>query len=351
MGAPLCAAVMLAAISMGPKPIHPLTTLSVLLKHATGGSQVDVQANGDGEQDEEAAAGREAQTSETIIWLVRTPRVLVAAFVGAALAFAGTLMQGLFRNPLASPGILGVSAGGAFGAVVCIATGWAVQAVWPLPACAFAGALTTILIVYALASYQGETPLATLLLAGIAVSALAGSATSFVLVISARHEWFVAKEILFWTLGGLDARLWQHVAMVALPTTFAIVASMFFLRDLNIMLLGEEQARTLGVDTPRLKLGLLGIVSLATGAAVGVSGLIGFVGLMIPHLLRMMVGPDHRSLVPASVFGGAIFLVVTDTFVRCLGPADLRLGIVTGALGAPFFLLLLIKHRNQAIHL
>jgi iron complex transport system permease protein len=260
-------------------------------------------------------------------------------------------MQGLFRNPLASPGILGVSAGGAFGAVVCLAFGWAEYLIWPLPASAFAGSLVTILVVYGLASYQGETPLATLLLAGIALSALAGSATSFVLVMSAQHEWYVAKEMLFWSLGGLDARRWEHVAMVAVPTVVAIASSLLFLRELNIMLLGEQQARSLGVDTSRLKLSLLVLTSVVTGAAVGVSGLIGFVGLVIPHLLRMLVGPDHRILVPASLLGGAIFLVTTDTVVRSLGPAELRLGIVTGALGAPFFLLLLIKHRNEAVHL
>jgi iron complex transport system permease protein len=167
----------------------------------------------------------------------------------------------------------------------------------------------------------------------------------------ARDEWQVASEILFWSMGGLDARRWEHVAMVAVPTGIAAAGSVFFLRELNIMLLGEEQARTLGVDTSRMKLSLLTLTSLATGAAVGVSGLIGFVGLMIPHLLRLLVGPDHRLLVPASLLGGAVFLVVTDSIVRTLGPTELRLGIVTGALGAPFFLFLLLKYRNQAIHL
>jgi iron complex transport system permease protein len=342
VGLPLCAAVVLAAISIGTHTIRPATTLRILWHHSLG-------AVGGAQNDSTSSDWSPQQAA--IVWHVRAPRVLVGAFVGAGLAFAGTLMQGLFRNPLASPGILGVSAGGALGAVACLALGWSAVSIWPLPACAFAGSLATILIVYALASYQGDTPLATLLLAGIAVTALAGSATSFVLVMSARDEWHVAKEILFWSLGGLDARRWEHVAMVAAPTGLAAAGSLFFLRELNIMLLGEEQARTLGVDTSRLKLILLTLASMATGAAVGVSGLIGFVGLVIPHLLRMLVGPDHRVLVPTSLLGGAIFLVVTDTVVRSLGPAELRLGIVTGALGAPFFLLLLIQHRNKAVHL
>jgi iron complex transport system permease protein len=189
------------------------------------------------------------------------------------------------------------------------------------------------------------------LLAGIAVAAIAGSATSFVVVMTYRQSWQVGQQIVLWTLGGLDARRWIHVGMVACPVSVAAAGSLFLLRDLNIMLLGEEQARTLGVDARRLKLMALGLASMATGAAVAVSGLIGFVGLMVPHLLRMIVGPDHRPLVPAALIGGAVFLVVTDTLVRTLAPSELRLGIVTGALGAPFFLYLLIKNRDKAIHL
>ncbi len=342
MAVPLCALVVLMAISVGSHPIHPVRTFQILWHHgvaATGLAR--------GSLPEPAWSPQE----EAIVWHVRAPRVLVGAVVGAGLAFAGAVMQGLFRNPLASPGILGVSSGGAFGAVLCLASGWAAYSVWTLPACAFAGALATMLVVYALASYQGDTPLATLLLAGIAMSALAGSATSFLLVLSARDQWRAATEILFWSLGGLDARRWEHLAIVAAPTGIAVAGSIFFLRELNIMLLGEEQARTLGVDTSRLKLSLLLLTSLATGAAVAVSGLIGFVGLLVPHFLRMLVGPDHRVLVPASLLGGALFLVVTDTVVRSVAPAELRLGIVTGALGAPFFLFLLIQHRNKALHL
>ena len=342
LGGPVGLMVALVAISIGPYRVHPATTCRILWHHSLSAvGMPPAPAPGSGWSAQEAA----------IVWHVRAPRVLVAMLVGAALAFAGTLMQGLFRNPLASPGVLGVSAGGALGAVVCIALGWAARSIWPLPVCAFAGALVTILTVYSLASYHGDTPLATLLLAGIAMAALAGSATSFVIVMSARHDWHVAKQILFWSLGGLDARRWEHVAMTAVPTAVAVCGCVPFLRELNIALLGEEQARTLGVDTSRLKLVLLTLTSMATGAAVAVSGLIGFVGLVIPHLLRMLVGPDHRVLVPASLLGGAVFLVITDTIVRTVAPTELRLGIVTGALGAPFFLFLLIKHRNKAIHL
>ncbi|HRU07636.1 MAG TPA: iron chelate uptake ABC transporter family permease subunit, partial [Candidatus Brocadiia bacterium] len=279
------------------------------------------------------------------------PRVLSAALAGAALAFAGLLMQGLFRNPLASPDVLGASSGASLGAVLCIAGGWAARSIWPVPACAFLGALAVVTVVYALASSHGDTPLATLLLAGVAVSAFTGAMTSLVLSLAASHSWEAAREIVLWTMGGLDARQWKHVLAAAPPMAVSIAAGLVFTRDLNIMLLGEEQARTLGVDTRRLKVCVLAAASLATGAAVAIGGLIAFVGLIVPHLLRLLLGPDHRRLGPACVFGGAVFLVAMDTAARTIGPTEIRLGILTGALGAPFFLFLLASQRNKALHL
>ncbi len=329
-----CLLVIVGAVAVGSEPIPPGTTVRILLNrmHLAG-------------------AGTWSPQYSAIILRVRLPRVLTGAIVGAALALAGVLMQGLFRNPLASPGILGVSAGGAVGAVLCIAAGIAARNLWALPLASFAGALATIGIVYALATYHGETPVATLLLAGIAMTALAGALTSLVLVISAQRSWDVAREILFWTMGGLDARRREHVALAGIPLIFAAGATTFLVRDLNIMLLGEEQARTLGVDTGRLKVATLAVASVATGAAVAVSGLIGFVGLIVPHAARLLVGPDHRRLVPASLFGGAVFLVTMDTIARTAAPAELRLGILTGALGAPFFLFLLVRYRRRTLHL
>jgi iron complex transport system permease protein len=351
VGLPALAVLVFVAIGLGTRRIAPDDTPRIFGTQRTTPSEtarILICKMSGGERPADASWSR---SDETIIWLIRTPRVLTAMFVGAGLALAGALMQGLFRNPLASPGILGVSAGGALGAVVCIAFGWATVSIWPLPIAAFGGSFVTIFVVYVLASYHGDTPLATLLLAGIAVSAIAGSATSFVIVMVSRDSWEIGKEIVFWTLGELAARRWEHVGVVAGPVAIAAAGSVFVLRELNLMLLGEEQARTLGVDTRRLKIIVLALASLATGAAVAVSGLIGFVGLVVPHLLRMLVGPDHRSLVPAALLGGGIFLVVTDTVVRTLAPAELRLGIVTGALGAPFFLYLLLKNRDKAIHL
>lgn len=334
VGLSLCALVILAAVALGSESIPLGTTLRIL------GERMGLDVDESWSPDQQA-----------IVMQVRLPRVLVAAMVGAALAFSGALLQGLFRNPLASPSLLGVGGGGALGAVICIATGLAARSLWPLPLCAFAGALLTIFTVYALATTHGETPLATLLLAGIAVTAFVGAATSLVIVISAQHSWDIGRQILFWTMGGLDARRWEHVTIAAIPIGAAVVGAVFFLRELNIMLLGEEQARTLGVDTRRLKIWILLLTSLATGAAVAVSGLIGFVGLLVPHLLRLILGPDHRRLIPATVFAGAVFLVVMDTLARWIAPTEMRLGIITGALGAPFFVVLLIRHRKKAIHL
>jgi len=290
---------------------------------------------------------------EAVVSKVRMPRVAVAAFVGAALALSGTLMQGLFRNPMASPNVIGVSAGGAFGASVALALGLAERWLWAVPGAAFVGALLASFVVYRIATLHGHTPVATLLLAGIAVTAFLGAATSLVIVICAQKQgWHVPGRILFWTMGDLGARLWKHVWMVAPPVLFAVGGAMFFRRDLNLMLLGEEQAKSLGVSAHRLKLWLLTFAALATGAAVSVGGMIGFVGLVIPHILRMIVGPDHRQLIPASIFGGAAYVIVMDLICRVIvAPGEMRIGILTSAIGGPFFLYLILRNRRETMHL
>ena len=283
-----------------------------------------------------------SQPEQTIIWLVRVPRVLTAGFVGASLAVAGAQMQGIFRNALASPDIIGSSTGGALGAVVALATGLAARSLFYLPLLSFIGALAALIAVYAIASKRGRTPLATLLLAGVAVNALLGAAISFLISLkSVRYE--VAQEILFWLMGGLDSRTWDHVWLIAPCAVVGLVVSMVYARDLDVLLLGEETALAVGVDVEKLKRIIIVTAALLTGGAVAVAGTVGFVGLIVPHIVRLITGPQHKILLPASALTGAIFLIFADILARrIISPEEIRLGIITALCGAPFFLYLLI---------
>lgn len=283
-----------------------------------------------------------------IIWHIRLPRVLTGALVGAALALSGALLQGLFRNPMASPGIIGVSTGGALGATSAIALGLSSLSLWALPLMAFSGALLSGFLVYALATRHGRTPLATLLLCGLAMNSITGALTSLVLSFSVR-EWEIGRQILFWLMGDLSNRTWEHVAMIAPFLAVCAAASAFFPRELNLMMTGEESAMSLGVDTVRTKRLLLTVAAAAAGAAVAVAGVIGFVGLLVPHIVRLLLGPDHRQLLPASLLAGAVFLMGMDVLARILlRSQEIRLGILTSGLGGPFFLYLILRHRQRA---
>lgn len=283
---------------------------------------------------------------------LRLPEVLVAGLVGGSLALAGVLLQGIFRNALAEPGVLGISTGGSFGAVLALFTGAAAVHVLVLPAAAFAAAALVAFFVYAIGTRGGRTQIATLLLAGIAVQAFVSSLAAGVIAVAAKR-WDVARTIVAWTLGGLEDRTWDHVAVVAPSAAVALLAAAFVCRELNVLALGETSARALGVDTRALKRNVLTIAALAAGAAVAVSGSIAFVGLIVPNILRRLVGPDHRVLVPAGFLGGACFLVALDLFQRwvvrgMLNAPELRIGILTGLLGAPFFLYLLLTQSERA---
>jgi len=286
-----------------------------------------------------------APTEQTIVGNVRLPRILLAATVGFALAAAGTVMQGFFRNPLADPSIIGVSSGAAAGAVAAIAFPALVPAVFDgvhLPA--FVGALVTALLVYAIATEGGRTPVATLLLAGVAIQAFLGAVIAYMLVHSGEN----LREAVYWLMGRLHRSSWGDVAF-ALPIAFVgVVVLAAYTREMNVLLLGEEDAHTIGVDVERTKLLLLVLATLVTAAGVAVAGVIGFVGLVVPHMMRLLVGPDHRILLPTSALAGASFLVVTDTLARA-GPAEVPVGIVTAALGAPFFLFLLKRREVHAL--
>lgn len=274
-----------------------------------------------------------------IVTRIRVPRALLGLLVGSALAVSGTAMQGLFRNPLASPYVLGIASGASTGAALAIL--FASSAVLVLPAGAFAGAALAVLTVYALARDRDRrTSIFTLILAGVAVGALFSATTSFLIFLSSGGE--KLSDVLFWIMGGLGRANWTAIAILAPVVGIGVATVFFFARDLNALSLGEEGAMHVGVNPDVLTRWLLALTTVLTAAAVALAGTIGFIGLVIPHVMRLLVGPDHRRLVPASALAGGCFLVWSDIAARTiLSPAELPVGVITAFLGAPFFLYLL----------
>ncbi len=283
----------------------------------------------------------------TIVHQVRLPRILTAMLVGAGLAGAGAVMQGIFRNPLADPGILGVSAGGSFGAVLAFTTGLAMGGLWIVPIFAFMGGMVASLVVYLLSLDRGRTNVMSLLLAGIALNAFLSALISLLVLMT--DDYSETLTILQWLIGGLAGRGWRHVTVIFIPILFGLAAIYAYSRDLNLLLLGEETAQGLGTNVARTRLILLAVSALLTSVAVSMVGPIGFVGLVVPHMLRLIIGPDYRVLLPASALGGAIFLMLADTVARMfMFNQEMPVGVVTGILGAPFFLYLLWRYRVAA---
>lgn len=292
-----------------------------------------------------------SERDRIIVELVRLPRVVLGMLIGASLAVSGALMQGLFRNPLADPGLVGVSAGAGLGAVAMIVlggsllgglSGW--SAIFALPLAAFLGGLATTILLYRIATQRGHTSIATMLLAGIALSALAGAFTGL-MVFKANDAQL--RDLTFWSLGSLAGASWVKVISAGPIILLAIVAAPFLARGFNALALGEAAAGHVGIPVQRLKNVAIVTVAAATGASVAVSGVIGFVGIVVPHLLRLAIGPDHRYLLPASALLGASLLVAADTASRMIvAPAELPIGIVTAAIGAPFFLWVLLRRRG-----
>lgn len=280
----------------------------------------------------------------SIIFLVRLPRVLAACLAGGALASSGTVMQGMFRNPMADPGILGVSSGAGLGAVVAIALGLSARSIFMLPLFASIGALLAVTTIYMLSMRKGKISPLTLILSGIAVSTFIGAFTQLVLTGSNSYE---VRNYVFWTMGGLNGMMWTQVKLMTIPVILLLLALMFFSRDLNLLLLGEEEAQSVGLEPSRTRKLLLLITSILTATAISVCGPIGFVGLIVPHILRLLTGPDHRLLIPASALGGAIFLVACDILARLPASGEISVGIITSMLGAPYFLYLLIRTRRE----
>lgn len=283
-------------------------------------------------------------STQVILFQLRLPRVALAAVVGLALATSGAVFQGLFRNPLADPAIIGVSSGAALGAVlVIVAGGGALFGGLGVSLAAFVGALLTAFFVYQLARVGPTVHVATLLLAGIAVAAVISASMSLVMSFAGEE----IRSIYFWLLGGLSSRGWTALEIVAPLVALGVAGSLWLIRDLNLVALGEERAVQLGVDVDRFKWEAVALGALLAGAAVSVSGVIGFVGLMTPHLLRLVVGADHRRLLPAVLLAGPMFLVLADLVSRVvLAPQELPLGAVTALLGGPFFLVLLRRERR-----
>jgi iron complex transport system permease protein len=283
---------------------------------------------------------------ETTLWQVRFPRVVMAALVGACLGTAGALMQGVFGNPLAEPGVVGVSSGAAVAAATVIVTGWTFAGTWTVALAAFVGGLLTTLLVYATARDGGRTEVVTLVLTGVALNAMTSAGLAFLLFVGDQQA---REEIVFWTLGSLNGSRWAYVAVSAPLAAVGLVAAVLMARQLDLLALGDRAARHVGVDVERLRIRAIVVVALLTAAAVAFSGIIAFVGLVVPHLIRLLAGPGHRLLVPASALGGALLLVLADLWARtAVAYADLPLGMLTALVGGPFFFWLIRRARHSA---
>ncbi|MFH1617285.1 MAG: iron ABC transporter permease [Candidatus Margulisiibacteriota bacterium] len=276
---------------------------------------------------------------------IRLPRVLLSVLVGVLLAISGVMLQAILRNPLADPYILGVSAGAGVGASIALGTGMTLTlfGLSSTPILAFMGALLAVFVVYNLSKVAGRTSTETLILAGVAVSSFAAAILALIIITTGKLQ-----SIYFWLLGSLSSASWSDVITVTPYMIFGLVIAYFYSKELNALLLGEDMAQTLGVDVEKLRILIITTATLVTAAAVSVSGLVGFVGLIIPHFVRMILGANHRYLVPFSALAGAILLVVADTIARtALSPIEIPIGIIMSLVGAPFFLFILRRNIKR----
>lgn len=294
---------------------------------------------------ESGAVGAFSKEQEAVIWFIRMPRLIIGILVGSGLAISGAVLQGLFHNPLVDPGITGVSAGAALGAVLAIALGLAANSIFIMPIFASLGSIIAVFLTIFLSWRKGNIPIMTLLLAGVVVGMFLGAITSSVLMTMSETK---LQSYLFWLIGGLDYSRWEHVQIAFLPITFGIAILFFTARQLNILALGDVEAKSVGMRVLPLRLGILLIAAIVTATGVCVSGNIGFVGLVVPHMMRILVGPDYRLLLPITALAGAIFLTVCDLLGRIvMPPMEIRVGIMTSLLGAPYFLFLLRKMQRK----
>lgn len=317
----------LLSVGIGAVDIAPAQTVAIIAHHAGIDLGIDFTARQD-----------------AIVWAIRLPRVVLALLVGGALAISGAVLQGMFRNPLADPGLIGVSSGAALGAVASVALGVTVLGVATLPVAAFLGGTATAVLVYLLARHDGKTEIVTLVLVGIALNTMAGAGTGLLTYVATDEQ---IRAVVFWSLGSLGGATWEGVSATLPFVAVGIALALRRGQALNLFVLGEREARHLGVDTERVRLELIALTALMTGASVAVAGVVGFVGLIVPHLVRLVAGPDHRLLLPASALGGAALVMLADLFARTVAaPAELPLGVITALLGGPFLLLLMLRTRR-----
>jgi iron complex transport system permease protein len=328
----LAAGAALLSVASGPTGFIPGRALSILGSALVGNT--------------------DAVDRDTLVVLeIRLPRVAFSLLIGAALATSGCVMRSLFRNPLADPGLIGISSGAALAAVLTIVLGGPFVAALPtlprlyaLPAAAFIGALAATALLYAIATRAGRTSIATMLLAGIAIAALAAAATGILIFISDDRQ---LRDITFWSLGTLGGATFEKAGVLLPFVGLALIVFARFSGDLDAMLLGEAEAAHLGVEVEKLKRAAIVAVAAGVGASVAFTGIIGFLGIVVPHLLRLAIGPTHRGLLPASAFFGAALFTLADTAYRVVvAPAELPIGILTALFGAPFFLWLLLRRRG-----
>jgi iron complex transport system permease protein len=325
----LLAAMLLLSVAIGPVFIPPGTILSLVFGKIAGALPTD-----------------STETFATILFEIRLPHALLILLTGAALAGSGASYQGLFRNPLADPYLIGVASGAGLGAVVAMSIRWPgdLGGMYIIPAAAFIGALATVLIVYSLARYGKSLPTTTLILAGVAISSFATSLTSF-LMLRSNEE---LRRATGWLLGGALMSGWQPVAAVLPYVVLGLAALLTSGHALNVLQFGEEQASQMGLPAERVKFLLILAASLTAASAVAFSGIIGFIGLIVPHLVRLLWGADYRRLIPLSIISGGSALLIADLLSRVvLRPQILPVGIVTALAGAPFFLWVLRRARNQ----
>lgn len=288
---------------------------------------------------------------QLVLWSIRMPRIAAAALVGGLLATSGAIMQGLFRNPLADPALVGVSSGGALAAATAIVFvdsrfGESVRFMQHelLPMAAFGGSLATTVLLYGIASRGGRTSIAVFLLAGLAIAAIANAGIGLLVFVADDRQ---LRDITFWMLGSLGGATWPKVATLAPVLAAGVVACVWIARGLDVLVLGEAEAFHSGIAVERLKRTCIVLVSAMTGVAVSVCGVVGFVGIVVPHLLRLAIGPAHRLLLPASALLGAILMTGADTLARTIvAPAEMPIGVLTAAVGAPFFLAILLRQRG-----
>lgn len=327
----LLVAAVLTGLTSGAADLTASDVLSVLWAFTSGVGAVDPIAH-------------------AIVLEIRMPRVILGGMVGATLAISGAVLQALFRNPLAEPSIIGVSAGAGAAAVATIVLGASfgvlgAMMIYALPVAAFIGGFIATLVVVAIARVDGQTPMTTILLSGIAVAALGSALMGLMMFLSDDNQ---LRSITFWMLGSLGGATWITIVPALVIMSVLLFSVPKLTHKLNLMLLGEREAVSLGLNVDRFKFACVTLVAAGVGAAVAVSGTIGFVGIVVPHLLRMLVGPDHRILLPASALGGAALLLWADVVARTLAPpAELPIGVLTALLGAPFFLWLLRRAARE----